>query len=51
MYRAVKPYATASPADLGHGYYQARLDTNRKLRNHWRQIEVPGFTVTLTMDA
>jgi transposase len=36
--------------DLGHGYYQARLDTDRKLKNHIRQIQALGFTVTLTKD-
>src|SRR6202035_2027611 len=35
-------------ADLGPGYYQARLDTDRKLRNHIRQIQALGFDVTLT---
>ena len=34
--------------DLGPGYYQARLDTGRKLRNHIRQIQALGFEVTLT---
>ncbi len=34
--------------DLGPGYYQARIDTDRKLRNHLRQIQALGFTVTLT---
>ena len=34
--------------DLRPGYYQARLDTDRKLRNHLRQIQALGFTVTLT---
>jgi transposase len=34
--------------DLGHGYYQARTDKDRKLKNHIRQIEALGFTVTLT---
>ena len=42
----------ANPAarftDLGYGYYQARTDTDRKLRNHIRQIQALGFTVTLT---
>ena len=37
--------------DLGPGYYQARLDTNRKLRNHIRQIQALGFDVTLTKTA
>ena len=34
--------------DLGPGYHQARTDTDRKLRNHLRQIQALGFTVTLT---
>jgi hypothetical protein len=37
--------------DLGHGYYQARLDTDRKLKNHIRQIQALGFAVTLTRAA
>jgi transposase len=37
--------------DLGYGYYQARTDTDRKLRNHIRQIQALGFTVTLTRAA
>ena len=34
--------------DLGHGYYQARTDTDRKVRNHIRQIQALGFTVAIT---
>ena len=34
--------------DLGYGYYQTRLDTDRKLRNHIRQLQALGFDVTLT---
>jgi len=34
--------------DLGHGCYQARTGTDRKLRNHVRQIRAPGFEVTIT---
>jgi transposase len=37
--------------DLGPGYYQARLDTDRKLRNHIRQIQALGFDVTITKAA
>jgi transposase len=37
--------------DLGAGYYQARLDTDRKLKNHIRQIQALGFDVTLTKAA
>jgi hypothetical protein len=32
----------------GAGYYQACLDTDRKLRNQIRQIQALGFDVTLT---
>ena len=34
--------------DLGAGYYQTRLDTDRKIRNHIRQIQALGFDVTIT---
>jgi transposase len=37
--------------DLGPGYYQARLDTDRKLKNHIRQIQALGFAVTITQAA
>jgi transposase len=37
--------------DLGSGYYEARTDTDRKLRNHIRQIQALGFAVTLTKAA
>jgi transposase len=37
--------------DLGPGYYQARLDTDRKLKNHIRQIQALGFAVTITKAA
>ena len=37
--------------DLGPGYYQARTDTDRKIRNHIRQIQALGFTVTITKAA
>jgi len=33
--------------DLGAGHYASRTDTGRKTRNHVRQLEAPGFTVTL----
>ena len=42
----------AAPAarytDLGASYYQTRTDTDRKLRNHIRQIQALGFEITLT---
>ncbi len=37
--------------DLGHGYYQARPDTDRRLKNHIRQIQALGFAVTITKAA
>jgi hypothetical protein len=33
--------------DLGPGYYTSRVDKNRKTRNHVRQLEALGYTVTL----
>jgi hypothetical protein len=33
--------------ELGAGYYASRTDTGRKTRNHVRQLEALGFTVTL----
>ena len=33
--------------DLGAGYYASRTDKDRKARNHIRQLEALGFTVTL----
>ena len=41
----------ASPAarfrDLGAGYYASRTDKDKKARNHIRQLQALGFTVTL----
>lgn len=37
--------------DLGPGYYASRIDKDRKLRNHIRQIEALGYAVTLTQAA
>ena len=42
---------SARYTDLGYGYYQDRTDKDRKLRNHMRQIEALGFTVTLNKTA
>jgi transposase len=33
--------------ELGAGYYASRIDKDRKARNHIRQLEALGFTVTL----
>ena len=33
--------------DLGPGYHASRIDTGRKTRNHIRQLEALGYTVTL----
>jgi len=37
--------------ELGHGYYQGRLDTDRRLKNHIRQIQALGFAVSITKAA
>jgi transposase len=37
--------------DLGATYYQTRTDTDRKLRNHIRQIQALGYEVSLTRSA
>ena len=37
--------------DLGPGYYTSRIDKDRKTRNHIRQLEALGYTVTLTQAA
>jgi transposase len=33
--------------DLGAGFYQTRIDTERRKRNHVRQLEALGYRVTL----
>ena len=33
--------------DLGTGFYAARIDPERRKRNHVRQLEALGYTVTL----
>ena len=33
--------------DLGSGFYAARTDPERRRRNHSRQLEAPGYNVTL----
>jgi transposase len=37
--------------DLGASYHASRIDKNRKTRNHVRQLEALGYTVTLTQAA
>ena len=39
---------TARYTDLGPGHYGTRTDKNRKTRNHIRQLQALGYTVTLT---
>jgi transposase len=34
--------------DLGPGHYETRINKNRKTRNHIRQLQALGYTVTLT---
>ena len=38
---------TARYHDLGAGYYTSRINKDRQTRNHIRQLEALGFTVTL----
>jgi transposase len=38
-------------ADLGPGYHERRTDTNKKIRNHIRQLETLGYAVTITQAA
>ena len=33
--------------DLGSDHYTSRIDQNRKARNHIRQLEALGYTVTI----
>ena len=37
--------------DLGSGYHTSRTDKGKRARNHIRQLEALGFTVTLTQAA
>ena len=37
--------------DLGAGYYASRTDKDKKIRNHIRQLEALGLTVTLAQAA
>jgi len=39
---------TARFVDLGADFYDQRIDKGKKARNHIRQLEALGFTVTLT---
>ncbi len=39
---------TARYHDLGAGYHASRIDKAKKARNHIRQLQALGFTVTLT---
>ncbi|HEV8278989.1 MAG TPA: transposase [Streptosporangiaceae bacterium] len=38
---------TARFCELGASYYANRIDKDKKARGHMRQLEAPGFTVTL----
>ena len=37
--------------DLGASYHASQIDQNRKMRNHVRQLEALGYTVSLTQAA
>lgn len=38
----------ARSEDLGEDYYLNTIDTDRRARSHIRQLQAPGFTVTIT---
>jgi transposase len=38
-------------ADLGPGYYETKINKNRKARSHIRQLQALGYTVTVTPTA
>jgi transposase len=38
---------TARFHDLGPGFYDTRIDAERRKRNHLRQLEALGYRVTL----
>jgi len=38
---------TAQFTDLGSGYYESRVNLNRKMRNHIRELQNLGYRVTL----
>jgi transposase len=37
--------------DLGEDHYASRIDKGRRIRNHVRQLQAPGYTVTITAAA
>jgi len=39
---------TARFHDLGPGHFQNKTGKSRRARSHIRQLEPPGYTVTLT---
>ena len=39
---------TARFHDLGADYHSRRIDRDRKIRSHVRQLQALGYTVTLT---
>ena len=39
---------SARYTDPGPGHYATRTDKDKKIRNHVRQLQAPGLTVTLT---
>ena len=43
--------AEARYADIGPGYYETKINKNRRARSHIRQLEALGYTVTITQAA
>ncbi len=47
-----EPLRVHRHSDLGPGYYQARTDKDKKIKNHIRQIEaLLGHPITITPKA
>ena len=42
---------TARFRELGAGYYASRINKDKETRGHVRQLEAPGYTVTLAPTA
>lgn len=48
-HRAARRDRAARFTGFGPGHYASRTDKDRKARNHFRQLEALGFTVTLAL--
>ena len=46
-YNEERPHRSLAYHDLGADYHTSRIDKTKKARNHVRQLEALGYTVTL----